>query len=377
MNLRKIRAIARKEFYHLIRDYRSLYLAFALPLILLLLFGYALSLDVDNVETVVVDHDRTALSRDFIERLDASPYFRVIGRLPNIKEATDYLDHGDTTLAIVIPPDWSQNLKADRPGQLQVLLDGSDPNFANISAGYITSFLERENALRLKDYLNREGREPIKTPVEGKIRIWFNENLESRNLIVPGIIGVIIMTVGAMLTSLVIAREYENGTMETIKSLPVNAVEFYMGKAIPYFCIAFADILIAILMGQVLFDIVMKANFWILLSGSFLYICVAVNLGLLISSATRSQLVANQLAPLLTFLPSMLLSDYVFPAINMPRILQLATYLVPATYFTHVVKGVFLRNVDITYLWGSFCVLAAMAILLAVLNIAILRKEGL
>ena len=377
MNLRKIRAIARKEFYHLIRDYRSLYLAFALPLILLLLFGYALSLDVDNVETVVVDHDRTALSRDFIERLDASPYFRVVARLPNTKEAADYLDHGDTTLAIIIPPDWSQNLKADRPGQLQVLLDGSDPNFANISSGYITSFLERENSLRLKDYLNRQGKDPIKSPVEGKIRIWFNENLESRNLIVPGIIGVIIMTVGAMLTSLVIAREYENGTMETIKSLPVNAVEFYLGKAIPYFCIAFADILIAILMGQILFDIVMKANFWTLLGGSFLYICVAVNLGLLISSATRSQLVANQLAPLLTFLPSMLLSDYVFPAVNMPKVLQLVTYLVPATYFTKVIKGVFLRNVDITYLWGNFCVLAAMAILLAVLNIAILRKEGL
>ena len=129
-----------------------------------------------------------------------------------------------------------------------------------------------------------------------------------------------------------------------------------MGKAIPYFCIAFADILIAILMGQILFDIVMKANFWTLLSASFLYICVAVNLGLLISSATRSQLVANQLAPLLTFLPSMLLSDYVFPAVNMPKVLQLATYLVPATYFTQVVKGVFLRNVDINYLWGSFFV---------------------
>lgn len=377
MNPRKIRAIARKEFYHLIRDYRSLYLAFALPLILLLLFGYALSLDVDNVETVVVDYDRTSLSRDFIERLDASPYFRVVAGLPNTRIAADYLDHGDTTLVIVIPPDWSQNLKADRESQLQILLDGSDPNFANISAGYITSFLERENSLRLKDYLNRQGKELIKSPIEGKIRIWFNENLESRNLIVPGIIGVIIMTVGAMLTSLVIAREYENGTMETIKSLPVNALEFYAGKAIPYFCIAFADILIAILIAQILFDIVMKANFWTLLGGSFLYIAVAVNLGLFLSSATRSQLVANQLAPLVTFLPSMLLSDYVFPAINMPKVLQMVTYIVPATYFTKIIKGVFLRNVDITYLWGSFCVLAAMAVILAVLNIAILKKEGL
>ncbi|MDD5170595.1 MAG: ABC transporter permease [Syntrophales bacterium] len=377
MKLRTIGAISRKEFYHLIRDYRSLYLAFALPLILLLLFGYALSLDVDNVETVVVDYDKTELSRDFIERLDASPYFRVGAWLPDTKTAADYLDHGRTTLAIIIPPDWTRNLRADREAQIQVLLDGSDPNFANISAGYITSFVERENTARLKDYLNRQARPTINTPLEGKIRIWFNENLESRNLIVPGIIGVIIMTVGAMLTSLVIAREYENGTMETIKSLPVSAFEFYLGKAIPYFCITFADILIAILIGQVLFDIVMKANFWTLITASFLYISVAVNLGLLISSATKSQLVANQLAPLLTFLPSMLLSDYVFPAVNKPKVLQMATYLVPATYFTKVVKGVFLRNVDITYLWGSFLVLAVMAVVLATMNILTLKKEGL
>jgi len=180
-----------------------------------------------------------------------------------------------------------------------------------------------------------------------------------------------------MLTSLVIAREYENGTMETIKSLPVNALEFYAGKAIPYFGIAFADILIAILIGQILFDIVMKASFWTLIGASFLYISVAVNLGLLISSLTRSQLVANQLAPLATFLPSMLLSDYVFPVVNMPALLQLATYIVPATYFTTVIKGVFLRNVDITYLWGSCCILAVMAVILAILNIATLKKEGL
>ena len=258
MNPRKIQAIMRKEFYHLTRDYRSLYLAFALPLILILLFGYALSLDVDNVETVVVDYDRTTLSRDFIRRLDASPYFQIVAHLPDTKAAAAYLDQGRTTLAIIIPPDWAKNLGADRQAQLQVLLDGSDPNFANISAGYITAFIERENSARLKEFLDRQGRDPVKTPVEGRIRIWFNEDLESRNLIVPGIMGIIIMIVGAMLTSLVIAREYENGTMETIKALPVNAWEFFIGKAIPYFFITFADILIAILIGQVLYGIVMN-----------------------------------------------------------------------------------------------------------------------
>ena len=377
MKFTNIKAIAQKEIYHLIRDYRSLYLAFALPMILILLFGYALSLDVDNVETVVVDYDRTHLSRDFISRLGASPYFHIVGHLRDVKEAEAYLDHGWTTLAVVIPPDWTKNLGADRQAQLQVLLDGSDPNFANISAGYISAFIERENSARLKEFLNRQGREDLATPLDGRIRIWFNEDLESRNLIVPGIVGIIIMIVGAMLTSLVIAREFENGTMETIKSLPVSAWEFFIGKAIPYFFITFADILIAILIGQLLYGIVMKANFWLLITAAAVYITVAVNLGLFISAATKSQLVANQIAPLATFLPSMLLSDYVFPAINMPQVLQMVTYVVPATYFIDILKGVYMRNLDFAHLWPDYLVLFVMASILAVLNIVILKREGL
>ena len=377
MNPRKVQAIMRKEFYHLIRDYRSLYLAFALPLILILLFGYALSLDVDNVETVVLDHDASALSRDFVRRLDASPYFLVRSGLPDARAAAASIDRGHATLAVIIPPDFSRNLGADRPASLQVLLDGSDPNFANISYGYISAFVERENNLRLKAYLNRQGQETLKPPLEGRIRIWFNEDLESRNLIVPGIIGIIIMIVGAMLTSLVIAREYENGTMETLKSLPLNAWELLAGKAVPYFLITFADILVAVLIGQVLFGIVMKSSFWILVGASCVYIAVAVNLGLFISTAVKSQLLANAVAPMATFLPSMLLSDYVFPIFNMPKVLQFVTYLVPATYFIDILKGVYLRNLEFASLWISFLILILMAAGLALLNIRLLKREGL
>ena len=377
MNLRKIAAITRKEFYHLIRDYRSLYLAFAIPLILILLFGYALSLDVEDVRTVVVDYDGTRESRDLVRRLDASPYFQVVAHLKNSAEAADWLDHGWTTLALVIPPDWTRNIQADREAPLQVLLDGSDPNFANISAGYITAFLERENTRYLHNFLNRQGMEQMKPPLEGRIRIWFNEDLESRNFIVPGIIAVIIMIVGAMLTSLVIAREYENGTMETIKSLPISAGEFIIGKAIPYFFITLADVLIAVLMGQVLFGIVMKANFWLMITASSLYLAVAITLGLLISSATKSQLVANQVSPIVTFLPSMLLSDFVFPVLNMPPVIQTITYIVPAKYFIDILKGIYMKNLDITYLWPSFAVLFVMAAILAVLNVIVLKREGM
>ena len=377
MNLIRIKAIARKEFYHLIRDFRSLYLAFVIPLLLILLFGYALSLDVDNIETVVVDHDRTYLSRDFIRKLNASTYFNVIGQLPDTKAVIEYLDHGWTKVAVIIPPNWTADIKADREGPMQVLFDGSDPNFAGISRGYITAFVEEYNRHCLLDFLNRKGMEKINPPIDGRIRVWFNEELESRNFILPGIIAIIIIIVGAMLTSLVIAREYENGTMETIRSLPVKGSEFLTGKAIPYFFIGLIDVFIAVLMGQVLFGIVMKSSFWLMVLASTLYLFVALNLGLLISVITKSQLVANQLAVLITYLPSFLLSDFVFPIGNMPKILEIVTYIVPARYFIDILNGLYLRNIGLNHLWPSYLILMFMFLILAVMNLLMLKREGM
>ena len=377
MNLINIKAIAKKEFYHLLRDFRSLYLAFIIPLLLILMFGYALSLDVDNVKTVIVDHDRTELSRDFIRKLDASSYFDIIHHLNDAQSAITYLDQGSTTMVIVIPPGWTGDLKADRTASLQVLLDGSDPNYAGISSGYITAFIESFNHDRLISFLNRRGMEQIKTPIDGRIRVWFNEDLDSRNFIVPGIIAIIIMIVGAMLTSLVIAREYENGTMETIRSLPVGGGEFLMGKAIPYFLIALTDVLVAVFMGQVLFGVVMKSSFWLLVFASTIYISVALSLGLLISIITKSQLVANQMAILITFLPSLLLSNFVFPVENMPRVFQLLTYIIPATYFIDILNGIYLRGLGMLHLWQSFLVLIGMLVVLSNIGFSLLRKEGM
>lgn len=377
MNLINIKAVSRKEFYHLIRDFRSMYLAFIIPLLLILMFGYALSLDVDNVRTVVVDHDRTELSRDFIRKLNASSYFDVIHHLTDTVAAIRYLDQGSTTMAIIIPPGWTEDIKADREAQMQVLLDGSDPNFAGLSRGYITAFVEAYNRDRLLDFLNRTGRERIKPPVDGQIRVWFNEDLESQNFIVPGIIAIIIMIVGAMLTSLVIAREYENGTMETIRSLPIRGGEFLIGKAIPYFLIALTDVLVAVFMGQVLFGVVMKSSFWLMVLASTLYISVALSLGLLISIVTKSQLVANQMAILITFLPSLLLSNFVFPVENMPKIFQMLTYIVPATYFIDILNGLYLRSLGLDHLWPSYLVLIGMLMVLSKIGFAMLKKEGM
>ena len=377
MNPLRIKALIRKEIFHLLRDYRSLYLAFAIPLILIMLFGYALSLDVDNVETVVVDYDKSELSRDFVSRLDASPYFHVAANLARTKDSIDYLDRDKATVAIVISPDFMKNIQADREAPLQIIIEGSDPNFAGIIRGYLTAFTEQYNQKLLLDFLNRQGMEKINPPVDGRIRIWFNEDLESRNFIIPGIIAIIIMIVGALLTSLIIAREYENGTMETIKSLPIKAGELLLGKAFPYFMIGLTDVLIAMLLGQLLFGVVMKGNFLLMMAATSLYLGVALSLGLLISTAIKTQLMANQIAILITYLPSVLLSNFVFPIVNMPKVLQFITYIVPAKYYIDILGGIYLRNTGLAYLWPSMTVLLFMFTLLASLNFLLLKKEGL
>ncbi len=297
--------------------------------------------------------------------------------LADTRIVADWLDRDRATVAVVIPPDWTENLRSDREAPLQILLDGSDPNFANIARGYVNAFVEQYNGKLLADFLTRRGIEPIRAPVEGRIRVWFNEDLESRNFIVPGIIGIIIMIVGAMLTSLVIAREYESGTMETLKSLPVTGMELLVGKAVPYFFIGLIDVLIAVFMGQVLFGIVMKAGFWVMILASSLYQAVALALGLLISTGTKNQLVANQGAILLTYLPSLLLSNFVFPIANMPKALQLLTYIVPANYYIEILSGIYLKNLGFLQMWSNFAVLGVMFLVLAAISGVLLKKEGL
>jgi len=377
LNLINIKAIARKEYYHLIRDFRSMYLAFFIPLFLILMFGYALSLDVDNVKTVVVDHDRTFLSRDLVDRLDASAYFDVIARFPDRSSAIKYIDEGSAILAVIIPPGLTEDLRADRESAVQLLLDGTDSNFAAITSGYISAFIEGYNRDLMVDFINRKGIKEMKMPVDARIRIWFNEDMESRNFIVPGIIALIIMIVGAILTSLVIAREYENGTMETILSLPVSAGDFFIGKALPYFFIGIVDTLIAILMGQILFGVVIKGSFWLMVLASTVYIWTALGLGLLLSVTVKSQLVANQMAIMLSYLPSLLLSDFVFPVDNMPMVLRVISRIVPARYFIDILNGLYLRDLGFGYLWFDYLILLIMCIVLANLAFRKLRKEGL
>ncbi|MCF8054463.1 MAG: ABC transporter permease [Deltaproteobacteria bacterium] len=373
--LRKINAIATKEFYHLLRDYRSLILAFAVPVMLILLFGYALDLNVDNVKTVVVDYDKSPQSRDFLRSLDASPYFSLTTNLKSTRQIDKILDGAQAKLAIVIPQGWAADLTSGREAPLQAHLDGSNPNIASITKGYLTAFVEWYNGKLLKEFVNTNALGKLSPPVDLRVRIWFNEELESRSFILPAIIAIVIIIVGALLTSLVIAREYENGTMETLKSLPINALELIIGKAMPYFIVSLTDVIIAVFLAQFLFGIVMKGSFLLLALASVLYLSVAVAIGLLISTAVKSQLVANQLALVVTFLPSFLLSDFIFPQATMPKFLQGVVSVIPATYYIDILYGIYLRSANIYQILPSLAVLLAMFFILMTLGYLILRKE--
>ncbi len=371
MRVRCIRAVARKEMIHLLRDPRSLALAFLIPLLLVLLFGYALSLDVEELAAAVVDRDRTPESRDLIRRIDASRAFAVHAELETEIELARAIDAGRVLAGWVVPAGWGAALRAGRAAPLQVLIDGSDPNTGAQARAFAAALIERLNA-------ERKGGPRGETlhAVEARVRIWFNENLESRIFIVPGILAVILMIAGALLASTAIAREAESGTLETLRMLPLTAGELTAGKALPYVAVAWIDVLAAAALAWGAFGIAPRVGIAGLVLASFLYILVAVGTGLLLSAIARSQLVATQLAILVTYLPSLLLSDFVFPRQNMPGALQALSALVPATYFIDLLNGFYLRGIPVSGLWPSFLVLCGMAVALAAGCVWAVRREG-
>jgi ABC-2 type transport system permease protein len=370
MKLRRLRAIARKEFLHVFRDPLSLAIAIALPMLLLTLFGYALSFDVDHVPVVVWDQGRSQTSRDFLSRLNGSRYFAVQAQVSSYPELERAIDAGDALMALVIPSDFAGQLEAGRAASAQVILDGSDSNTATIAAGYIETIahtFSQQVALR---QVQRRGERPPKTPVVVQPRVWFNADLESRNYIIPGLVAVIMMVIAALLTSLTVAREWERGTMEQLMATPVQGWELILGKLVPYFAIGLFDVALAVVMGKFLFHVPLRGNVALLFGTAAIFLTGALGLGLFVSILTKSQLLASQTAMVLTFLPAYLLSGFMTPIANMPAALQWLTYLIPARYFVALLKSIYLKGVGLE-------ILALDVVLLSLFAVAILLLANL
>jgi ABC-2 type transport system permease protein len=361
--------MARKEALHLRRDARSLAMAFAVPAAMIVFFGYVISFDVRDIRMAVLDRDGTQRSRELLAAFEADGRFHVTELLERYAQIESLLDRGAVRMVLVIPPGFQADLAAGRQAPVQALVDGADANNAAIAMNYSGAIV---NAFSARVTLRASPRTP---PVVPESRVWYNETLESSNMIVPGLVAVIMMIISAMLTALTIAREWERGTMEQLAATPVHRVEVILGKLVPYLVIGLIDVTVAVFIGMTLFDVPFRGSPILLSVMALLFLIGALGLGVFISAAIKSQLLATQFAMLATLLPSLLLSGLMFDIGAMPFVLQVISNAVPAKYFIVVLRGIFLKGVGIDVLWAQGVAMVAFALVGIGLAVRAFRKE--
>jgi ABC-2 type transport system permease protein len=369
MDLKRTWAIFRKEIIHVRRDPISLLEVILLPVILMLLYGYALTFDVKYVTVAVYDQEQSQLSQDFINRFRGTDYFRLTRFVQSYQELADLITDRKVQVGLMIPYDFSRSYQTGETAVVQALVDGTDSNTANIVLGYVQAVAVPYNLELLSQRQGTKGPSRIDPPVDAQTRFWFNEDLESRNFIVPGLISVIMTVVGALLTSLTVVRELERGSMESLMATPLKKTELLLGKLGPYFIIGMFDMLVVMAMGKFLFAVPLRGSGLLLIGMAAIFLIATLGQGLLISVTSENQLQAFQMAMLTTFLPSFLLSGFVFAIYLMPLPLQIASYIVPARYLVTITKGIYLKGLGLEYLWPSAVMLAVAATFFVVLSI--------
>ncbi len=365
MNFRRLRAVSHKEFLHIVRDPQSLLMSLALPVIMMALFGYALTLDVDRIPLALFDQDRTPDSRELVSRFSGSRYFDLIADVDDFAAAQKLVDRGQVLSVLTIPQDYGGDVRRGKTVTVQLILDGTDSNTASIALGYATAIVSGYSQELRNRILNLQSGRRFEAPLALQTRVWYNPSLESKNYIVPGLIAVVLMIIAALLTSLTIAREWEMGTMEQLLSTPVRPVELVLGKMSAYFALGIADTLLAVILGVAVFDVPLRGNLLLLAVSCFVFLAGALCWGIFLSATVRTQLLAYQLGMISSFLPAFLLSGFVFSIGNMPIPVQIFTYLIPARYFVTVLKGIFLKGVGLPVIGVEILLLTVFAVVVA------------
>ena len=366
MNFTRVAALSKKEFIQIIRDPRSLALAIFIPVLLLILFGFALTLDVDNVPLAVWNQDKSQVSLDFLLNFKSSRYFKVIGYYDNYNQLQTLIDQNKALMALVIPKDFSKYIRSGRSASVQILVDGSDSNTATLAMGYANAIVSRYNSELLGKGFAKLNM-TFYPAIDLRPRVWFNPDLKSRNFIIPGLIAVIIMIIAALITSLTVAREWERGTMEQLISTPVKTNELILGKFLPYFALGFLDLLIAVGTAQFIYDVPLRGSLVLVFVLSSLFLTGALSMGMFISIVAKNQLMASQFAIITTFLPTFLLSGFAYAIANMPHAIQVITYLVPARYYIFILRSIYLKGVGLKVLWLDVLFLLLFALVMVVL----------
>jgi ABC-2 type transport system permease protein len=376
MRVRRLRAIAVKELLQIWRDPRSLMIALLMPFTQMFLLGYGVTLDLKHIPVCTFDREASQESQSLLKHFEASRYFAIARNVAAYPDLVAAIDRGDCKIAIVIPPDFSERLNDARTATVQAILDATDDNTANIALGYAQAVVysySADLALNVMDRLGQELRQV--QPMTVQSRVWFNEDLDSRNFVIPGVVAVIMALVGAQLTSLTISREWERGTMELLISTPVKPTEVMIGKLLPYIVVGWIDAAFCLVLASLWFGVPFRGAIFTLFVTTSLFLIVVLGIGYLLSVLIRSQVGASQIALLVTMLPTTLLSGYVFPIDQMPAVIQDVTYFVYARYYVTIVKEIFLKGSDIPALAVPILFLLVYAVAVMVLAARAFRKR--
>jgi len=359
----RIKQMLIKEFIQIFRDPKMKGVIFLMPIIQILVFGYAVTTDVKNVPMTVYDLDNSVASRELVSRFVGSGYFDVVEHVSEDHRARELMDRGKVNAVLRMNKGFSDKLRTGRTARLQMIVDGTDSNTAGIVLDYaakITGRYSKEvqalQAARLSGSSSDIGR------IEMQTRAWFNENLESRNFYVPGVIAIIVMLITLMLTSMAVVREKEIGTMEQIMVTPISSIEFILGKTVPFALIGFADVILITLIGVFWFEVPVRGNLLLLFMATSLYLMSTLGVGLFISTVSHTQQQA-MMSTFFFYFPAVLLSGFMFPIANMPEVIQWMTYLNPLRYFLVILRGLFLKGIGTEILWPQLVALAVMGVL--------------
>jgi ABC-2 type transport system permease protein len=345
-------------------------------MLLLFLFGVALTLDVDRVPLIVWDQSQSHASRDLVSRFSGSRYFSLRAYTDNYRDIERAIDGRKALIAIIIPVDFARRVESRRNASVQALLDGSDPNTATFALGYAESVVRGYSRdISIRQLRHIAGTEPRTAQLDVRPRVWFNADMVSKNYIFPGLIAVIMMIIAALLTSLTVAREWETGTMEQLISTPLKGPELIVGKLVPYFVIGIIDLVLSVLVGVYIFEIPLRGSLVLLFAMSVIFLIGVLSLGMLISIIAKSQLLASQLALVGTMLPAFLLSGFIFPIDNMPAVIQAITHLIPARYYVTILRDIYLKGVGLGVMAGEAGLLAVFCVLVIALSIRKFRKR--
>jgi ABC-2 type transport system permease protein len=367
VSLTRLAAVAMKEMIQIRRDSRSLGIVILMPVVLVLLFGYGVNLDLKHLPIYVYDQESSQQSQDLLKRFQASEYFDVVRVVNNYPALVRAIDDGDAKMGIVIPWDFSRRLQQGRTAQVQALVDATDDNTANVLIGYSQAIVQGYSSDVQLAWLRRRGQLAQPAPLSVEARTWYNENLESSAFIVPGVLALVMSVIGAFLTSLTIAREWERGSMEQLVSTPVTPLEIMLGKLSPYFAVGMFDVAVCVVLALFWFHVPFRGDLLTLFLSSALFLIVVLSLGFFISVIAKNQLAASQIALIATFLPAFLLSGFLFAIEEMPRFVQLITRIVPARYYVSILKKIFLKGTPATMLYGDLIPLVVFALVLAFL----------